>query len=242
MNISPGELALLMIVAIDVLIVGALIVVRLLGLRGRRAASYHVTLARENQAPDMRTEELGRRLVRPSAFTTSVTPAAASTGTAAGQERTDQGITAPEQMTAEDEGDWQLALRKESARAARYGRSMTLMQFEIDEPVGGPDAAGQLAEADVLLAGLVAAHVRASDYVVHPSPGRCWLLLTETEERAALWVADRIRGQFLRQRPNPPRLLVGWAGSEPAAGVESTLRRAAERVREDRRRVHAAFD
>ncbi len=247
MNISPSELALVLIVAIDIVIVGALVVVRVMGLRGGRAASSQVAITPEDQVTDVRAEEPGRRVVRPSAFTnpaTPATPAPARTGTAAAPERADHGTSAPDRMmaAAEDEGDWQLALRRESARAARYGRSMTLMQFEIDQPADDPAAAGQLAEADALLAGLIAAHVRVSDYVAHPSSGRYWLLLTETEERAALWVADRIRGQFVRRRPNPPGLLVGWAGTEPGGGVETTLRRAAERVHEDRRRVRAAFE
>ena len=40
----------------------------------------------------------------------------------------------------------------------------------------------------------------------------------------------------------PPGLLVGWAGTEAGGGVESSLRRAAERVHEDRRRVRAGFE
>lgn len=247
MNITPSEVALILIVALDVIIVGALIVVRVMGLRGGRASSTAAAITPEDQAPDM---DSGRRIVRPSAFTTSVTPAAApvstspTSGTADPSDRSEHPAGSPVRPTAaaEGEGDWQLALRRESARAGRYGRSMTLMQFEIDQPADVPAAAGQLAEADALLAGLIAAHVRVSDHVAHPSPGRYWLLLTETDERAALWVADRIRGQFVRRRPSPPGLLVGWAGTEPGGGVETSLRRAAERVHEDRRRVRAGFE
>ena len=238
------QLALVAIIGVDAIIVLALIVVRVMSLRANRPAGQgSMTAARA----DIRAETAAAEPIpfpdRIESHRSTGAGAIGGGGSAGGS----SGLAAVPAPAAPDplpamaalDPDWHRALRREAGRVARYGRSLTVMQFEVDYAPDQDVAPGQLAEADALLLGLVTSQVRASDHLAHPVPGRLWLLLPETDEAAALWVADRIRNQYVQRHPNPPRLLVGWAGTEPGGGVESTVRRAVERVHEDRRRARA---
>ena len=240
MTMSSIEIALALIVVADVVILAAIVFARIRGARGsRRVAAAPVESAVAPVATP--AEPAIRREPGPAAA--DVIPSDAAQARGQGRARTEDIATVSRGRGALPDDpaidEWHRVLRRESARAARYGRPAAVMQLEIEPAAAREAGAPDAVSAENALAGLITATIRASDYVVRTGPGRFHLLMTETDESTALWIAERIRSQFVRRVGDGRYLLVGWAGTQPPEGLESSVRRAAERVHQDRRRMQA---
>lgn len=84
--------------------------------------------------------------------------------------------------------DWELALRHEDHRFARYGRPVALLVVEVR--THDRDTADRTARR---VGAIVRELARATDRVTRVSPSRFQVLLPETDEVAAATLAGRIR-------------------------------------------------
>jgi hypothetical protein len=83
--------------------------------------------------------------------------------------------------------DWEIALRHEDARMARYGRPASVVVIHLLTPPGRADRlAGRVGE-------IVRHHARETDRVTRAAADRFHVLLPETEETEALTLLERIR-------------------------------------------------
>jgi diguanylate cyclase (GGDEF)-like protein len=134
---------------------------------------------------------------------------------------------------------WAAALSAESARCARYGRTSTVVLAEM---TGFDDVAREwgreLALKSVVdVVAVLRAGCRGSDYVARLSDARVGVILTETDEVAAINMIERVRDRCDRAtgtRTMGGRVAFGWAGPKPpltlreaVAGAEELLRREA---------------
>jgi diguanylate cyclase (GGDEF)-like protein len=121
---------------------------------------------------------------------------------------------------------WQRVISTEEARARRYHRSATISIVAIDgldelaERWGRDVATGMF----VKLAGALAREVRSSDSIARVEPTRFGILLTETDEVAAINFVERARSACEAQRglaANVLRVGFGWAS---LSGADDLLR------------------
>ena len=84
--------------------------------------------------------------------------------------------------------DWNIALRHEDARVARYGRPAAVLTVRLRMPA--TDAADQYA---VRVGGAIRQQARETDRVTRVSPDRFHVLLPETVETEATVLAERVR-------------------------------------------------
>ncbi len=231
---NPIELALILIVIADIVVITALVVLRV-----RDAGSTH--------RPDAAPIDVEPPAPQPSQATRdAISAPATAVVRREALTRVEDSIPdrAPEHEAATgtedvESPDWRRVIRREAARTARYGRPFTVMQLEIDSMAAGQASNSDRDRAEGILTGLIAATIRSSDYSARTPSGQFHLLLSETHEAPVLWIAERIRSQFVRRAPSGQILLIGWAGAEPKEGPESSIRRAGERLHEDRRRMRA---
>jgi diguanylate cyclase (GGDEF)-like protein len=128
---------------------------------------------------------------------------------------------------------WELVLRAESARCARYGRIATIVVIEVaglDRLAAqwGPDAAR---DALRTAARHIRRGARTSDFVAWIDRCRFAIILTETDEVAAINHVERVRDRGereLRAVSEHVRLRVGWA-SPKGSSTLLAARHAAER-------------
>jgi hypothetical protein len=123
--------------------------------------------------------------------------------------------------------DWEVALRHEDARLARYGRPATVLVIRICLPVAGAEDryAGRVGA-------IVREHVRETDRVTRAAPDRIHVLLPETDESEAHAIAERVRyacAEEIRGRPGMD-LEIRSAAVSPASG--ETLRDALQVAQE----------
>lgn len=130
---------------------------------------------------------------------------------------------------------WQAVLKAESARCARYRRSATVVLAQIvglDDVVGswGRDVALRSANevADVLRSS-----IRASDYMARLADDRFGIILTETNEIAAINMIERVRvpcDLALSARAAGGRIAFGWADPKAPLFLVDAVHRAADRL------------
>jgi diguanylate cyclase (GGDEF)-like protein len=119
---------------------------------------------------------------------------------------------------------WEL-LEHEVTRAARYGRALSLVLFDIDGLKRVNDRHGHLAGDEALLttARLVRERSRASDTAARYGGDELVLVLPETPPAGALLVAEKIRASIEANGPEATRVTVS-AGVASAPGDGQSAR------------------
>jgi GGDEF domain-containing protein len=133
---------------------------------------------------------------------------------------------------------WQAVLGAESARCARYKRTSTVV---LAEAVGFADLV-QVWGREVTRQGVIDAIAvlrsgcRTSDYVALIADGRVGMILTETDEVAAINMIERVRDRCdraLRARAAGGRIAFGWASPRGSLSLRDAIVRAEELLRRD---------
>ena len=129
---------------------------------------------------------------------------------------------------------WDRFLSSETARVKRYHGLATIVLAEIVgidrfAAVWGDEAAGRLF---VQLARTLAVEVRASDHIARLEPTRFGILLTETDEIAAINFVERARAACDKQIRTPDLVTIafGWAGPTGSSDLRAAVRIAADRL------------
>lgn len=95
--------------------------------------------------------------------------------------------------------DWDIALRHEDARVARYGRPAAVLAVRLRVPTAG------LADAYAARVGnAIRLQARETDRVTRAGPDRFHVLLPETLEAEATVLAERVRRACLAIIPGAP--------------------------------------
>lgn len=134
---------------------------------------------------------------------------------------------------------WRTILAAESARSARYRRPATVVLAEL---VGldrlaerwGDDVARQ---AVVTVARVLRAGGRTSDYVARLDAARFGMILTETDEVAAINYVERARERCereLRAAAEGVRVAFGWASPSGSSTLMAAADQAETRLRAER--------
>jgi len=131
---------------------------------------------------------------------------------------------------------WEAALSAESARCARYGRTSTVV---LAETVGFDQVAGEwgreLALKSVVdVVAVLQAGCRGSDYVARLADDRIGMILTETDEVAAINMIERVRercDRAMRAQTMGGRVAFGWASPRPPLTLVDAVNRADEVLR-----------
>lgn len=130
---------------------------------------------------------------------------------------------------------WDALLATEAARWARYHRPVTVVLAEVvglDE-VGrawGRDVVRQRAAA---VGRTLRSDCRASDYLVRLDEARFAVLLTETDEIAAINMVERVRAsceRALRGVAGDTWIAFGWASPAAHRGLLGAVRKAEDRL------------
>jgi len=130
---------------------------------------------------------------------------------------------------------WEAALSAESARCARYGRTSTVVLAQMvgfDHVVRewGREAA---VKAVVDVVAVLRAGCRGSDYLARLSDDRIGMILTETDEVAAINMIERVRDRCdraMRARTMAGRVAFGWASSRPPLTLRDAVATAEEQL------------
>lgn len=119
--------------------------------------------------------------------------------------------------------DWDLALRHEDARVARYGRPAAVMTVRLRMTTSR--AADQYA---VRIGGAIREQARETDRVTRVGPDRFHLLLPETQETEATVLAERVRRACVALIPGAPgsdiEILVAAASTSSGGTLRDALR------------------
>lgn len=132
---------------------------------------------------------------------------------------------------------WDRIVSSEVARVSRYRRPVTVALVEI---VGldryarkwGIDVAERLF---VQLARTIAVNIRSSDHIARIDRTRFALLLTETDEIAAINIVERVRAacEFQLGASDLVRIAIGWAGSSTTTDLRLGVEIAGTRLAEE---------
>jgi diguanylate cyclase (GGDEF)-like protein len=133
---------------------------------------------------------------------------------------------------------WEAALSAESARCARYRRTSTVV---LAETVGFDHVAREwgreLALKSVVdVVAVLRAGCRGSDYVARLSDDRIGMILTETDEVAAINMIERVRERCDRAMRTPAvdgRVAFGWASPRPPLTLRDSVARAEDLLRRE---------
>ncbi len=134
---------------------------------------------------------------------------------------------------------WRKLVITEVARARRYKRPMTVVILDVDGlddilRVWGEEVAHHtLRETAQCLRRMA----RTSDHLTRIGPSRFGMLLTETDEIAAINVIERVRVAGPKSVPRTAdmiRFVFGWASPKPGDAPEGVVRRAEDRMASDR--------
>ena len=122
-----------------------------------------------------------------------------------------------------DPAAWDRTLREESARAARFGRPVTVVMAEIADLDGVVDRLGRGVADRVVseTARVLVTKGRAADRIAWLGEARFGILLSETEEVRAPAYVDRVRSAadgWLESAGLSVRLSLGWAS--PIEGTD----------------------
>ena len=122
---------------------------------------------------------------------------------------------------------WDSVVRVESARSARYGRSVTIVLLEL---VRGPDIDLQVV---LRIAAVLRTATRASDYLARIGPMTFAVLMPETDEISAINLVERLRAacdDSLRALGSPARPAFGWAQASTSTRLEVAIEIAGSRL------------
>ena len=133
---------------------------------------------------------------------------------------------------------WETLLVAESARCARYRRPATVI---LAEAVGFEDLARKwgvdVARRGVSDAvGVLRAGCRTSDYVARLTDKRAGVLLTETDEIAAINMIERVRDRCdraLNGHSTRARMAFGWASPTRTLTLRDAVAKAEELLRRE---------
>ena len=150
---------------------------------------------------------------------------------------------------ADERLDWEVRLRSEDARLARYRRPASIVLVELDGMERlvqrlGADAAERLVPP---VRQTLIRQARAADYVARIGVSRFGIILPETDEIQAINYVERVRAdcdRWLAAGAVATRLAIGWASPSPGADLRTATRLAEDRLNADRRRafVRAEFE
>jgi diguanylate cyclase (GGDEF)-like protein len=130
---------------------------------------------------------------------------------------------------------WRRVLVAEVARSARYQRRLTIVTIELE----GLDVLAATWGVDVARHTLreaaqgVLRTSRSSDYCARIGPSRLGVVLTETDEIAAINFVERVREAGPRTMPRAGdglRFNFGWASPRSGESADALVRRAEKRL------------
>jgi len=130
---------------------------------------------------------------------------------------------------------WRRVLVAEVARSGRYGRHLTVVAIELQ----GLDILAATWGLDVARHTLreaaqgVLRTSRSSDYCARIGPSRRGVVLTETDEIAAINFVERVREHAPKKLPRGADSLAfafGWASPSPGEAADVVVRRAETRL------------
>jgi len=130
---------------------------------------------------------------------------------------------------------WRRVLVAEAARTTKYGRSLTVVVVELEGLQDAWDEWGEGLGRHALheAAQCLRRASRISDYCTRIAPGRFGVILTETDEIAAINFVERVRESVPRSMPRGAeaiRFRFGWASPKPGEAPDSLVRRAERRL------------
>ena len=131
--------------------------------------------------------------------------------------------------------DWNRLVADEDVRHARYHRPATVVTIELDGTDRLVRALGQLAADRIIVAvaDTIRRHARQADHVARLGPSRFGVLLTETDEVAAINYVERVRQAtdlWLESGAIALRLAIGWASPIVDSSVTGAQAQAIERM------------
>jgi len=149
----------------------------------------------------------------------------------------------------EEEGalDWEMRVRDEESRLARYRRPVSVVLVELDGLARlierlGPDAAERIVPP---VGQTLVRQARAADHVARVGRSRFAVLMPETDEIQAINYVERVRAEcdrWLAAGAVSMRLAIGWACPTPGGDIRTATRLAEARLHRDRRRAFPRAD
>ena len=133
---------------------------------------------------------------------------------------------------------WQRALVSEVARTVRYGRPLTVVVLEVEGIMELGDDMGEDVSRHALheAAQALRREARTSDLVFRIGVTRFGVVLTETDEVAAINFVERVRERMLPRVSMGSaglRLSFGWASPMSGESADVLVRRADHRMIEE---------
>jgi diguanylate cyclase (GGDEF)-like protein len=132
---------------------------------------------------------------------------------------------------------WDRVISSEVARVNRYKRPATVVLVEVAGldnfgRMWGPDVAERLF---IQLARTLAVEIRSSDHIARVDRTRFAILLTETDEIAAINFVERARAacEFHVRAPELVQIAIGWASPSGASDLRAAIDSATERLSEE---------
>jgi diguanylate cyclase (GGDEF)-like protein len=132
---------------------------------------------------------------------------------------------------------WDRTISSEVARVGRYRRPVTVALIEVTgldryARSWGVDVAERLF---VQLARTMAVNVRSSDHMARVERTRFGLLLTETDEIAAINIVERVRAscEYQLGTSDLVRIGIGWAGSSTTTDLRLAIQIAETRLADE---------
>jgi len=134
---------------------------------------------------------------------------------------------------------WRRLVIAEVSRATRYRRPMTAVILDVDGMDSILRVWGQEVAHHTLreTAQCLRRMARTSDHLTRIGPARFGILLTETDEIAAINFVERVRVAGPKAVPRTAdliRFVFGWASPKATEAPEAVVRRAEERMADDR--------
>ena len=134
---------------------------------------------------------------------------------------------------------WRKLVITEVARAIRYKRPMTVVILDLDGMAEIPQVWGREVAHHTLreTAQCLRRMARTTDHLTRIGPARFGILLTETDEIAAINFVERIRASRPASLPRTADLVqfvFGWASPRSGEAPEAVVRRAVDRMASDR--------
>ena len=186
-----------------------------------------------------RSDDDARAAAAIEAFVAEVSPDVAGRTRAPAQSEIAVPAYAPAGLA--DPAAWDRTLREESARAARFGRPVTVVMAEIPDLDGVVDRLGRGVADRVVseTARVLVTKGRAADRIAWLGEARFGILLSETEEVRAPAYVDRVRSAadgWLESAGLSVRLSLGWASPVEGTDVIAAAATAQSRMHDGARR------
>ena len=133
---------------------------------------------------------------------------------------------------------WQRILVSEVARSARYRRSLTVVIIELEGVAGLGDTWGMDVARHAVreAAQCVRRTSRTSDHCTRIGEARFGVVLTETDEIAAINFVERVREAGPRSMPrgfDGLRFSFGWASPKQGESADAVVKRADQRLAQE---------